>query len=72
MNKKEDLDNFEWFNLNLTIDDQFFDDKTESLYKKSKLLGYAITILCIPTKRTVLSSNHVRVIQSHFQKGWVV
>ena len=36
MNKKEDLDNFEWFNLNLTIDDQFFDDETDNLYKKLK------------------------------------
>ena len=40
MNKKEDLDNFEWFNLNLTIDDQFFDDETDNLYKKLKLIGY--------------------------------
>ena len=40
MNKKEDLDNFEWFNLNLTIDDQFFDDETDNLYKKLKLSGY--------------------------------
>ena len=40
MNKKEDLDNFEWFNLNLTIDDQFFDDETDNLYKKLKLRAY--------------------------------
>ena len=40
MNKKEDLDNFEWFNLNLTIHDQFFDDETDNLYKKLKLIGY--------------------------------
>ena len=37
--RKIDLDNFEWFNLNLTIDDQFFDYETDNLYKKLKLSG---------------------------------